>query len=439
MASLSNVINYCRIVNGSKGFNDTKTQFINEITQDYNTAREDTVYRFDVLINSTDGKDIYVNDSEISIRGVIDLSKKPTADTEIEKRIQVYPNQIKQGDYIKFKENDTDTLRTYLIKSPIDKKHGYDEGVFEECNHVLKWINENGKIVERPCLLINNTKYTGGIKTQTEGITEVQAMINIVVRCDEETDKITYGKRFYAMKNAWRVTLIDDVTIENTYSFTLGKSSLTSNDNTILGICDYYAHKYIMTLPLISENIIIGGTYQIQPEVTDDGKPIVNPPVIYKSSNPNIATVNENGLVTSISEGNCIITVSIDDTSIDLNISVIAKSVTPTISYQVNPSNGTLLRLASSTSLVCNKYNDSALIPCNVQYALDTNGQNLLSSKKIDIQYKETKDANGNSLGMNIVWIKNLNCTTANSFSITINDKLDGTVISTQTIQLKGV
>jgi hypothetical protein len=110
MDSLSNVINYCKVINGSKGFNNIKTQLLNEMANDYNIGREDAIYRFDVLINTIDAKDVYINDSTIPIKGVVDVKKKQTADTEMEESLQVYPNQIKQGDYVKFKINDTDTL-----------------------------------------------------------------------------------------------------------------------------------------------------------------------------------------------------------------------------------------------------------------------------------------------------------------------------------------
>jgi hypothetical protein len=266
-------------------------------------------------------------------------------------------------------------------------------------------------------------------------------MVNITIQANKNTNKVGYGKRFFTMKNAWRVTLIDDITEENVLSWTLGKDSLNSeNDNEELGICDYYEHDYAISLKSTSEQIIENGTYQILPIVTDEKKIVPNPHVMYKSSDENIATVDANGKVTALKIGNCNITCSIGDKSIVLAINIIAKPSIPIDTYQVVPSNGYLLKLASSTSLECRKYSDSVQIPCNVQYTLDSIGTSLLANKKIDIQYKDTKDSNGNSLGINIVWIKNLNCTTATSFTITITDKDDTSkIITTQTIQLKGV
>ena len=58
------------------------------------------------------------------------LEKKQGATTIKEETIQVYPNNIKQGDIIQFKYNDNDTLHYYLVMSQIDKKCHYDEGVF---------------------------------------------------------------------------------------------------------------------------------------------------------------------------------------------------------------------------------------------------------------------------------------------------------------------
>lgn len=449
-SSLGNVINYCRIVNGSKGFNDTKTQFINEITQDYNTAREDTVYRFDVLVNSTDGKDVYVNDSEIPIRGVIDVKKKQTADTEMEESLQVYPNQIKQGDYVKFKVNDTDTLRTYLIKSRIEKKHGYDEVVFEECNHVLKWMY-NGKTYSTPCIITNQTKYTLGTDSVGGGgaIIEGDSRYQILMSYNDTTKFIKTGLRFIFNGNAWLVTQTDYVSSNGLLNILLGQNNINYEtddvDNEIANARPPKIHTYTFKLPTSLE-ISKDKSTNLLYSIIDENNKDVDYTKVTLTTDSNLITIdNINGTFSitgiNVGIGNIKLSVNLNN---KLEERIIPFEVKTTVvsqtTYQVNPSNGTLLKLMSSTSLVCNKYSDSVMIPCNVQYVLDSVGTSLLSSKKIDIQYKESKDSLGNSLGMNIVWIKNLNCTTVTSFLISITDKDTGTVIlDKQLIQLKGV
>jgi len=433
-SNLSNVINYCRVINGSKGFNDTKTQLINEISQDYNTARQDTIYRFDVLINSIDAKDVYINDSTTSIKGVIDISRKQTADTDMEEKIQVYPNQIKQGDIIKFKVNDTDTLRTYLIKSKIDKKHGYDEGIFEECNHVLKWMYQ-GKLYEYPCILINNTKYTGGTKTQNIGITESSAMMGILITKNIDTKTIANNQRILLMDNAWRVTLNDNATMEGLLSISLGKDSISENDNTELEIADYYEHNYAITLSSNIQTLVETETYKITPMITDKGIQVSNANIVYTSSDETIAIIDSTGLVTSLGVGNCIITVSIGSVTTTLNLTVNAKTVTPVISYSCDwstskTSTGALLKTYVSSTATLNETIDgvsnSSLI---VNYSLDSIGSSLLSVGSITIIRKSNTS----------FLVKNVSVNSSKSFTVTFVNSTDSSTISTQVVQLTGM
>ena len=88
----SNLLNFCKIVNKSKGCNSRKNQLINEMAIDYNHGVDNLITRFSVLINTVDAKDIFINDSEESVKGIIDITRKYTAESEIEKSVQMYPN-----------------------------------------------------------------------------------------------------------------------------------------------------------------------------------------------------------------------------------------------------------------------------------------------------------------------------------------------------------
>jgi hypothetical protein len=117
----------------------------------------------------------------------------------------------KAGDYVEYLDD------MYLTNTAIDKDNPFfNTTKITRCNYDLKWMDENG-LHEQPCIVINNTKYTGGTKSLITGVTEVDAMVNITIQANENTNKIGYGKRFYTMKNAWRVTLIDDIQLKMFY------------------------------------------------------------------------------------------------------------------------------------------------------------------------------------------------------------------------------
>ena len=429
---LSNTINYCRNINGSKGFNDTKTQLQSEMTQDYNIARPNIITRFSVIVNTLDGKDVYINDSKVPIRGVIDTSRKQSADTEMQQKIQVYPNQIKRGDYVKFKVNETDEYHDYIITSDIDKKNGYDEGIFKKCNYTLKWIMD-GKYYETPSIVTNNTKYTLGIKSQSSsGLTEADGMFGVIISYNDIVKKIPLGKRFIVNGQAWEVTQLDHSSVPNVLSILLGETSKVSeNDDLENEIADRWVHNYTISLNSTSQSIEETSTYQLNPVVKDNNQEISNENVVYESSNPEIATVDKNGLVTALKEGNCVISCSIGEAIVDLALTIIAKTTIPITNYTTTwtNNNGALLRLMSSTTVTCVKTIDGIEDNLVVNYTLDSISSNLVAQKKLTIT--KVSDAS--------YTIKNTNTNTTINISIEFIDASDGTVIEKKNIQLKGV
>jgi hypothetical protein len=278
---------------------------------------------------------------------------------------------------------------------------------------------DNGILYEQPCIVVNNTKNTGGTKSLTSGLTEVDAMVNITIQANDNTKKIVYGKRLYAMKNAWRVTLIDDITTDNLFTWTLGKDSINSEvDDVINGICDAFEHNYTISLSSNSESIVETSTYQINAIVKDNNTVISNPKIIYKSSDETIATVN-NGLITGLKQGSCVITCSIGNVSADLDLTVTAKTVTPVISYGYSFSQSTSIKQYVTSILTCTKTVDSVSTPLNISCTWDSVGQSLISTNKIVITTKSSS-----SIG-----IKNALIATSTVAYLTVTDTDTGTKI----------
>ena len=99
---------YVKKINGISHSNcNCKTDMINEMVDEYDEAYDNVVTRFEVLINTKSAIDVYVNDSETPIKALYYTKKKQGATTEREEGIQVFPNQIKQGDILRFSYNVT--------------------------------------------------------------------------------------------------------------------------------------------------------------------------------------------------------------------------------------------------------------------------------------------------------------------------------------------
>lgn len=389
---------------------------------------EDSTYMFIETLNSVEGKDVYIDD--ILAKAYITNSSNPNNENKEERTISVLIEQpIKTGSYIKGYDEGV-----YLVVSGVDDHISHKEAKIRKCNYILKWTLD-GKYYEIPAIVTNNTKYTGGIKVQN-GFTEIDAMVNITTQMNEDTKKIDYGKRLYTMKNAWKVTLIDNITTENVLSWTLGKDSLNSEiDDIEGGICDAFEHLYAISLNSNSQTLVETETFKIIPNVTDNGSLVLNPNVIYTSSDESIAKVDNTGLVTAISIGTCDITCSIGNVNEVLNLTINAKPVTPVISYSCDwstakTSTGCSLKTYMSSTVILKKtingVDDSTLM---ANYTLDSTGSSLLSNGAITI----TRKTNNSFL------VKNVNISTSKNFVMTFTDSSDGTIITTQTIQLTGM
>jgi hypothetical protein len=417
---------YYRKINNINENQTYKDTIISEMTQDYNNAREHVLYRFNVLINSIDAKDVYVNDSITLIKGVIDTSKKQTAETEMEQKIQVYPNKIKRGDYIKFKMNNTDDLRTYLIKSKIDKKNGYDEAIFEECNYNLKWMY-NEKLFQMPCIVTNQTKYTLGI--ESKDITEGDSRYEIKMAYNEQTKNIKTGQRFIFDSNAWKVTQIDYVSNKGLLSILLGQTAINYEvDNLDLEIANYKIvnHTYTYNIPTSFE-VSKDGEYQLVYSIKDEtGKDIDYNLVNISTTNSDlIELTNTNGVINikglSAGIGNIKLVAELSSETKEFNISFEVKDVVVNqINYTTDFSQTTTIKQYVTSVLQVSKYNngikDDSL---KMSYSFDSLGQSLISSNKIIVTRKSDSS----------IAIKNALVNATTTIYLTVTDDSDGTKI----------
>ncbi|MBR0526499.1 MAG: Ig domain-containing protein [Prevotella sp.] len=102
-----------------------------------------------------------------------------------------------------------------------------------------------------------------------------------------------------------------------------------------------------------ANEIEIGETTQITAEVTPEGASF--DALTYTSSNEEVATVDENGLVTAVAEGEVVITVAAEneDVSATVNIAVVAPAIVPTeITVAVGEETVTELALDENTPTV---------------------------------------------------------------------------------------
>lgn len=128
----------------------------------------------------------------------------------------------------------------------------YQRGLMRRCNYLLRFLNREGKVCERWCIIEDGTKYLIGEKT-TSMLTIADARIAVTVGADAETVALRRGKRFFIDADNADNPAVYQITKENhffnttsaggVYRFILTEDVLTSNDHVGLRLADYASWK----------------------------------------------------------------------------------------------------------------------------------------------------------------------------------------------------
>jgi hypothetical protein len=213
----------------------------------------------------------------------------------------------------------------------------YNRGVIKRCASSLKWLDENGEVKEAWFTVTNNIQRGLGLDNGKVMLLPTERRY-IAVQNNADTIKIEKGKRFIFDNRSWRVTSIDRLNTGLIY-FELEEFDINpASDNVALRIADYVGNIPNYTLKILNgSNLSIraGQTYQLNVEVRNNGV-LTTKPLTFTSSNPSIATVSSTGLVTTIANGEVVITVALaDNPSINQTVDIVVQLVT-TNNYTVS-------------------------------------------------------------------------------------------------------
>ncbi len=193
----------------------------------------------------------------------------------------------------------------------------------------------------------------------------------------------------------------------------------------------YTPHTYTMSLNSTSQTLVETETYTIVASATDNGNVVSSPSLTFVSSNTTIANVDSNGVVRCIAAGSCNITVTYQNISAILALTVNAKPVTPVISYTENWSQPiTGLKQYVTTVYSVTRSTNGVVENPYVDYVFDSAGQSLINTSKIIVTRKAD----------NSFSIKNALINTTITCYVTITDHSSGHVIANQLLTfVKGI
>lgn len=129
----------------------------------------------------------------------------------------------------------------------------YTKCIMRQCNYLLKWINSNGEIIERWCIVEDGTRYlTGEFSDSFLVATRGDSRIAVTLTKDEETLALDRDNRFiiddYNAPSPLAYRLTKPFKLGGSYDengvliFVMTECNSEFDDNPDLHIADYYKH-----------------------------------------------------------------------------------------------------------------------------------------------------------------------------------------------------
>ncbi len=344
------------------------------------------------------GDDIYLNNDTMPKKALINnLPVNRQADI----RTISTTTEIKRGDLVNWDGGN------WLIISDIGhKRYSYYKGIIQKCNYNIKF-NFQGTIKEFPAIVDSKV-----FDTETNQFFSVPAGKIVVTMQDSvDSENIALNQRFISMKNAWKVTGIDR-TNNGLLMLWCDLDTITASDDVVNEVAN--AGDYIYTLEITNgetSSIQEGSTLQLNVQVKLNDN-TVEKEVIYSSDNSSIATVDENGLVTAISAGECIITASLVESPSVYDTITITVTALPEHNYAVTISGNTSI-VKNYTATYTATFTDNGL-PISEQSEFWLTADDGVSETTLATIQSQDPVANtcvvkaGSTLGYVKLWCKNI-------------------------------
>lgn len=221
----------------------------------------------------------------------------------------------------------------------------YDVGIISRCNNTLLFYDENSILYEIPCIIGGKIQ----LKTdQTQYITTVSNELYLTVPDTLITQQIKVNDVYKLGRYSYQImSLPDDISIPNLLMFKLQYSEVEQ----VIPTFNYGITILNGDTVSISQN----DTLTLDIVCTDNGLPVLSPILSYQSSNPLVAIVI-NGIVTCLSEGTAIITVTFNNISDSLNLTVQSAAIVDNYTLSITGANS--IKTGQSSNYNATVYNN---------------------------------------------------------------------------------
>lgn len=208
---------------------------------------------------------------------------------------------------------------TWLVTNPFNVSGADGAGIVQRCNATWNYLDWYGNVQREP-MVVSNPRADANDSDAQEGNLISKGYFNVALQYNDETSQIDTNTRFILGTACYRVTGYSDFHQEFTGDYTtvrLLEFSVRYEEpnNEIDDMVNHVASGKTFTWEIqISGPAVIpaGKTEQFTADSSRCNEDVVSTeehPIsyIWGSSNPEVATVDENGVVTAIAEGDAVI------------------------------------------------------------------------------------------------------------------------------------
>ncbi|MWV44968.1 hypothetical protein GRF59_15200 [Paenibacillus sp. HJL G12] len=293
----------------------------------------------------------------------------------------------------------------------------YKSGILRKCLSTIKWQESNGEVNET--FFTYTTTALGNFGVDNGKIVTLDnERRQLTIQNNENTYEFKKGKRFIFDDRAWRISSIDKLDDNLIYLVLDADNIDPSKDNVELRIADYVKPNYVINLNQTSISLKPDDSFQLSVSVTNNNKLMSSPLLSFTSSDFNICTIDDYGLISAISEGNATINVSYKDISTTLDVVVVPLQ---THNYSVVINGDVSITKSKTKAYSCEFYDNELAVQMDGVFSLTDVNNKPTSLATITTQSNNSCIIRGDSIGYILLHVSNA----------------DGSVTMTKQIQIK--
>lgn len=231
---------------------------------------------------------------------------------------------------------------TWLCINPSNISSAYTNAIVVKCNAYYNSYDEYGNIISEP-IVVQKTNMNDNDRDNVQTINLQYGYFTITCQLNENTRQLGENKRIMLGSNAYYITgytdFIQEFTLEDSchiVTFTARLDEVIENDDTVNKIAEGETYSFVSQING-SNSAFVGKTNKLTALFIKNNDIVSDMPLTWqwRSSNTDVATVDNNGNVTGIKEGLSIITVTLEENpDITTNIDITVEEAIPYVQFE---------------------------------------------------------------------------------------------------------